>query len=271
MAITRSSRAITPTDAGRAVAVLALAVLGGGAAPVAPPPVPAKSFFEPFDRIDTRRWYISDGWVNGALHGCTWARSNVGVQAGILKLRITQAPNRLRPYKCAELRTLGRYGHGLYEVRLRSAAGAGINTAMFTYSGPPLTPVHDEIDFELLGKSPDKVQLNTFVAGKGGRESLVPVAGGADAAFHDYAFEWTPGGIRWFIDGRLVRTEAAAPLPAEPGQFFLSLWMGAGPAEAWLGKFIDPRPAISADVDWIAFTAPGERCAFPQSLSCKPY
>nr|WP_243452615.1 family 16 glycosylhydrolase [Polymorphobacter multimanifer] len=247
---------------------MAAAVLGVGAAP-APAPLPPKSFFEPFDRIDTRRWYISDGWVNGAWHGCTWARSNVGVQAGVLKLRLTQAPNRLRPYKCAEIRTWGRYGHGLYEARMRAAAGAGLNTAMFTYSGLPLTPVHDEVDFEFLGKSPDKVQLNVFVNGKGGRESLEAVGGDASAEFHDYAVEWTPTAIRWFIDGTLVRTETRAPLPNVPGQLFLSLWMGAKPVEDWLGKFVDPRPAISADIDWIAFTAPGERCAFPQSLSCR--
>ncbi len=269
MATTRNSKAITPT---RLLGALAgLAVLGTGPAPAAAQPAPAASFFEPFDRLDTRRWYISDGWVNGASHGCAWARSNVVVQSGVLKLRLTKTPNPLRAYKCAEIRTWGRYGYGLYEVRLRTAAGAGLNTAMFTYSGPPLTPVHDEIDFEFLGKAPDRVQLNAFVNGRGGRESLAAVPGGAAARFHDYAVEWSPAGVRWFIDGRLVRTEAAAPLPREPGQFFLTLWMGATPVNAWLGKFVDPRPVITAEVDWIAFTAPGQRCTFAQSLSCRAY
>lgn len=252
-------------------ALLPALVLATVAAPVAAqPPIQAKSFFEPFDRIDTRRWYLSDGWVNGGHQGCTWAKSNVATRGGILQLRVTQAPNRLRPYKCAEIRTLARYGYGLYEVRMRSAAAAGLNTAMFTYSGAPLTPVHDEIDFEFLGKSPQSVQLNFFVGGKGGHETSVSVGADASADFHDYAFDWGPRHIRWYIDGRLVRTATGTALPAVPGQYFLSLWMGAASVEGWLGKFVDPRPAISADVDWVAYTAPGERCAFAQSLSCKP-
>lgn len=245
-----------------------LAIVPTTAAAQLPPA--AKSFFEPFDRVDTRRWYLSDGWVNGAHQGCTWAKSNVATRGGVLQLRLTQAPNRLRAYKCAELRTHARYGYGLYEVRLRSAAAAGLNTAMFTYSGQPLTPVHDEVDFEFLGKSPQAVQLNYFVGGKGGHETSVPVGSDASADFHSYAFDWGPQHIRWYIDGKLVRTATAPPLPAVPGQFFLSLWMGSASVDGWLGKFVDQRPAISAEVDWVAFTAPGERCAFAQSFSCKP-
>lgn len=256
----------------RARRSLMLALLSASAAS----PVPAAeaivrtSFFEPFNRIDTRRWYISDGWVNGAQQGCTWSRKQLAIRGGILQLRVAQAPNRLRSHECAEIRTHARYGYGLYEVRLRSAAGAGLNTAMFTYSGKPLTPVHDEIDFEFLGKSPRTVQLNYFVAGKGGHETLTPVGADASTDFHDYAFDWGPQQIRWYIDGKLVRTAASPPLPAVPGQFFLSLWMGAAPVDAWLGKFVDTRPVIDAEVDWVAYTAPGERCAFAQSVSCKP-
>lgn len=256
------------------VARLALALaLGPWLSPSsanAQPSQPAKSFFEPFDRIDTRRWYVSDGWVNGSQQGCTWSKGNVATRGGILQLRLTRAPNPLRAYKCAEIRTFGRYGYGLYEVRLRSAAAAGLNTAMFTYSGKPLTPVHDEIDFEFLGKAPPSVQLNYFVAGKGGHETLAPVGADASADFHTYAFDWGPDQIRWYIDGTLVRTATGAALPGVPGQFFLSLWMGATPVDAWLGKFVDERPAISAEVDWVAFTAPGERCRFAQSVSCRP-
>jgi endo-1,3-1,4-beta-glycanase ExoK len=230
--------------------------------------VAPKSFFDPFDRIDSKRWYISDGWVNGDIQGCTWAKSNVTTQNGMLHLQLTKAANRLRAYKCAEIRTYSRYGYGLYEVRMRTAAGAGLNTAMFTYSGKPLTPVHDEVDFEFLGKSPKTVQLNYFVAGKGGHETLAPVGADASVGFHTYAFDWGPQQLRWYIDGKLVRTAAALPQPSVAGQYFLTLWMGGAPADGWLGKFVDARPSISADVDWVAFTAPGERCAFAQSLSC---
>ena len=236
-------------------------------ATTAPAPV-AASFFDQFDGIDTKRWYLSDGWVNGNWHGCTWARSNLVVKKSILQLQLTYAPNKLRNYKCAEIRTLKSYGYGLYEVRMRTAAAYGLNTAMFTYSGQPLTNVHDEIDFEFLGKSPRNVQLNFYVSGKGGRETSNPVGADASAAFHTYAFEWTPTTLRWYIDGKLVRTAAGGAQPRTPGQFFLSLWMGSPQLDSWLGAFTDKRSLITADVDWVAYTRPGERCKFSASLSC---
>ncbi|NJC08771.1 family 16 glycosylhydrolase [Polymorphobacter fuscus] len=229
----------------------------------------AASFFDPFDRIDNSRWYISDGWVNGNWHGCTWAKSNLVIRNGILQMKLTKAPNPLRAYKCAEIRTHGSHGYGLYEVSMRTAAGAGLNTAMFTYSGRPLTPIHDEIDFEFLGKSPRDVQLNYYVAGRGGHESIASVGSNASAAFHTYAFEWTPTALTWYIDGRLVRRVTAAPRPTTPGQFFLTLWNGTDKNSNWLGTFVPSTAPVTAEVDWVAFTAPGERCRFQQSISCK--
>lgn len=248
--------------------LIVITVLASVSLPAAGQTAGPVSFFDNFDRIDTKRWYISNGWVNGNWHGCTWARSNLVLKNGILQMQITKVPNKLRSHKCAAIRTLGRLGYGVYEVRMRTAAAAGLNTAMFTYSGQPLTPVHDEIDFEFLGKSPRNVQLNYYVSGKGGRESSVPVGSDASAIFHTYAFEWTPTSLRWYIDGRLVRTASGGAQPNTPGQFFLSLWMGSPQLDGWLGSFIDTRPVITAEVDWIAYTRAGDRCRFAQSVSC---
>jgi endo-1,3-1,4-beta-glycanase ExoK len=240
-----------------------------GAPPAKPKPAGMASFFEPFDRLDPKRWYISDGWVNGAHQACTWSRDNVSAAGGTLRLILRRAPDKLRSHRCAELRTHEATGYGTYEVRLRSAAGSGLNTAMFTYSGPPMTPVHDEIDFEFLGKDTGKVQLNFFTSARGGHERMIPVGADAAGGFNTYAFEWAPGRVRWFVNGTLVRTEEGAAMPRVPGQFFLSLWAGAPPVDGWLGRF-DPAagPAV-AEVDWVAFTRAGERCLFPQSITCR--
>lgn len=277
MAITRSSRAITSTRSRRlgvafAAAVAGAAALPGGSAPVAAQRVPdamTTSFFEPFDKLDQKRWYVSDGWVNADWHGCAWSRQAVSVSGGMLRMRILRAPNKFRAYKCAELQTKTRFGYGWYEARMRTAAGSGLNTAMFTYSGPPLTKVHDEIDFEFLGKSPTTVQLNYYVSAKGGRESYPQLGFDASKGFHTYAFEWTPGRIRWFIDGRLVRTASDATMPQVTGKLFLSLWNGGKGVDDWLGKADESAIPASADVDWIAYTRSGERCRFAESTSCR--
>ena len=229
----------------------------------------SRSFFDPFDRIDTHRWYISDGWTNGDHQGCTWARENIQVVHGVLQLRHTTSPNKLRRYKCAEIRTLSSYGYGIYEARIRTAAGAGLNTAMFTYSGPPLTPVHDEIDFEFLGKLPNAVQLNYYTASHGGHETSTNLGADGSAGFNNYAVEWSPQNIKWYLNGRLIRSAAQPGLPNIPGQFFLSLWSGSDTVNSWLGKYDNHSKDVIAEVDWIAFTAPGEKCRFRESITCK--
>lgn len=226
------------------------------------------SFFDSFDRLDAKRWYVSDGWTNGAHQSCTWLRDNLSASGGTLRLILRKLPNKHRNHGCAEIRTHARHGYGTYEARMRSAAGSGLNTAMFTYSGPPLTKVHDEVDFEFLGKDPRQVQLNYFVGAKGGNEKMVGIGSDLSAGFNTYAFEWLPGSMRWFINGKLVHSKTGDNLPSVPGQFFFSLWSGASAVDGWLGKFDPAAGPVSAEIDWAAYTRPGERCRFPESITC---
>jgi len=261
---------MTRTTIARALLCWALLTTAAAPSAVAQPVANGTSFFEPFDTIDPAKWYISDGWTNGAHQGCTWLKSHVVASGGVLQLRVTNTATKDRPYGCGEIQTTKNYGYGLYEVRMRTAAGSGLNTAMFTYMGPPNYNSHDEIDFEFLGKAPNAVQLNYYVGGQGGHESINAVPGGAAAGYHVYAFEWTAESLKWYIDGQLVRTAAVAPLPRLPTRIFLSLWMGTAQNEDWLGRFAYPGTPITADIDWIAYTAPGQACLFPQSLRCPP-
>ena len=228
----------------------------------------APSFFDSFDRLDARRWYVSDGWTNGSHQSCTWLRDNLSASGGTLRLIVRKAPNKHRSHGCAEIRTHARHGYGTYEARMRSAAGSGLNTAMFTYSGPPLTKVHDEVDFEFLGKNPQRVQLNYFVGAKGGNEKMVGIGSDLSSGFNTYAFEWLPGSMRWFINGKLVHSTTGGNLPSVPGQFFFSLWSGAPSVDGWLGRFDLAAGPTSAEIDWAAYTRPDERCRFPESITC---
>ncbi len=40
------------------------------------------SFVENFDKLDRGRWYISDGWSNGAHQNCAWSKGQVSVSDG---------------------------------------------------------------------------------------------------------------------------------------------------------------------------------------------
>jgi endo-1,3-1,4-beta-glycanase ExoK len=250
----------------------ALIVLGVGGAAVAhaEEPTTGKSFVETFDNLSSKRWYISDGWSNGEHQNCTWSKNQVRVADGVLRLTFQKQKYKDRDYVCGEVQTNHRFGYGTYEIRMKAAAGSGLNTGFFTYIGPVHKQPHDEIDFEVLGKNPAKVQINQFVNGKDvGDQKLVDVPGGADQGFHDYAFVWEKDGIRWYVDGKLVG-EATDPakLPSHPSKIFVSLW-SSDKLKSWMGPLANFDGPVTAEIDRIAFTALGDACQFPESMACQ--
>ncbi len=234
------------------------------------------SFVDTFDRIEPARWFVSNGWSNGEFQDCTFQQGNVAVlPGGGVALALQDAAGLERPSSCAELQTHATFGYGTYEVRVRAARAHGVVTAFFTYTGPGQKPPqpHDEIDFEFLGKAPQNVQANYFANGVGEHGHDIPL--GLDAAdrMSDYAFEWTPDAIRWFVDGRLmheVLRKDGAPYPTTPGKICLSIWNGRGPnMTSWLGAFDGRGRRLEAHYQRVAFTRWGDPCQFPGSLVCR--
>ncbi|MGJ7041534.1 endo-1,3-1,4-beta-glycanase ExoK [Shinella sp. BE166] len=225
------------------------------------------SFVEEFDTLDKAIWYVSDGWNNGAHQNCTWSKDQVAVTGGKLELSFDAKKLGERDYACGEVQTKKRFGYGTYEVRMKAATGPGLNSAFFSYIGPADKKAHDEIDFEVLGKNTARVQLNQYVAGKGGNEKLVDVAGGADADFNDYAFVWQKERLRYYVNGALVH-EVTDPkaLPDNAQKIFLSLW-GTDTLSGWMGKFAFAGPT-KLEVERVAFTAEGDACQFSDSVAC---
>lgn len=226
------------------------------------------SFVENFDTLDPAQWYVSDGWNNGGHQNCTWSKDQVKVEGGKLTLAFEQRQLKDRAYVCGEVQTRKRYSYGTYEIRMKAASGSGLNSAFFTYIGPTDKQPHDEIDFEVLGKNEGQVQVNQYIGGKGGNEKLVPVEGGADRRFNDYAFVWEKDRLRYYLNGQLVQ-EVTDPskIPQHPQKIFASLW-GSDTLKNWMGAFAYNGPN-RMEVDRIAYTAPGEKCLFPESVTCK--
>jgi endo-1,3-1,4-beta-glycanase ExoK len=265
MTSTRSSR--TPHGTLPSSLLFVSLVIAPGAA-MAQDGAAGRSFVEEFDTLDRSFWYVSDGWSNGDHQNCTWSKKQLTLDNGMLQLEFAKAQAGDRDYACAELQSRPRYGYGTYEVRMRAASGSGLNSAFFSYIGPVDKQPHDELDFEVLGKDSSQVQVNQYVSGRGGNEKLVPVAGGADKDFHDYAFIWEKQRLRYFVDGKLVHEVTdATKIPSHPQKIFVSLW-GSDNLVGWLGPFSYAGP-VSMAVDRIAYTAPGEDCRFPQSVLCE--
>lgn len=260
-----SARAAVMATAAAAAAAAALCL---GAAPSAAGDPAGGAFFEPFDRLDAGRWFVSDGWTNGDHQNCLWSREAVAVAEGILTLGLlTGAGGGASGHRCGEIQTRAVFGHGTFEARIRTSAVSGLNAAFFTYIGPVHGKPHDEIDVEILTRDPGTAEFNTFVAGEmmnGGKARLAPPA---DAAFRTFAFQWTPDRIRWFVDGEEVHS-AEGPLPQTPMKIYLSHW-STGTLTDWMGAFVPPDGPVTMEVDWVAFTPLGEGCRFPESVLCR--
>jgi beta-glucanase (GH16 family) len=138
---------------------------------------------------------------------------------------------------------------------IRTAEGSGLNTAFFTYVGPPHgVPEWDEIDFEFLGKAPNRVEANYVVNGKIIKGKIVDLGFDSSKDFHDYAIDWAPAGIKWFVDGKEVyETPQGAALPHNPGYLFLSLWTGSSIEDSWMGPFKYTQP-MTAEAEWVRYT-----------------
>lgn len=242
-----------------ATILLTLVALGPASAQTA--------FFDDFDRLDSKRWYVSDGWTNGDHQACWWSRNAIAIADGTLVLKLRPTGNQAKPYLCGEVQTRKRYRYGTFEARLKADRASGVNAAFFTYIGEVHEKPHDEIDVEILTRDPGTVTFNTFVSGKmhnGGKATLAPPA---DAAFHTYSMIWEPYRIRWFVDGQLMHETQGEPLPENAQKIYLSLWNTTTLTD-WMGPFEEPGRDLAMNVDWIAWTPPDADCQFPQSVLC---
>ncbi|MBZ9731861.1 glycoside hydrolase family 16 protein [Mesorhizobium sp. CA18] len=228
----------------------------------------APSFVDNFSNFNQSRWFVSDGWTNGAHQNCTWSKDLVRLSDGVLSLGFEKRKLKDREFACAEIQTKQRYGYGVYEARMKTGTGSGLNAAFFSYIGPQDKQPWDEIDFEVLTKDPSKVQVNSYIQGKPKNGKLVDVEGGADKGFNDYGFVWEKDRLRWYVNGKLVH-EVTNPdeLPKHSQKIFFSLW-GSDKLTNWMGAFVDPGSKVTMEVKRVAFTALGQPCQFPESLAC---
>ena len=213
-------------------------------------------FFIKFPHIHKKHWYLSSGWSNGAHQSCEWRKELIEGVDGKLKLTLTdQHYGRVDTIGCAEIQSTKKYSYGRYETRMKAAYGSGLNTAFFTYTGPPHgVKEHDEIDFEFLGKENNLLQVGYWQNGINHETSFIELGYNASEEFHTYAFDWFPDKIIWYVDGEEVyRTTGKNPLPTNAQKLYFSLWSGGKGTKDWLGKFEYEAPK-SAEIEWVSFT-----------------
>src|SRR5688500_16638542 len=98
------------------------------------------------------------------------------------------------------------------------------------------------------------VQTNYSTNGVGQHGSDIHLGFDATESFHDYAFEWRPDSITWFVDGKPVHREdgSRGPLPQHAGAFIVNVWPG-NTVDNWLGKLQYEKP-VQAEYEWVRYT-----------------
>lgn len=158
---------------------------------------------------------------------------------------------------------------GYVEVKMKAAAGQGIVSSIVLQSEDL-----DEVDWEFLGTTTDKVQMNYF--GKGNTTTYdrmieAPVAA-VQQQVHSYALNWTSESLTWIIDNNPVRTlkygdaNGGKNYPQTPCTVRIGIWAGGDPDNEagvieWAGGKTDYSKApFSMNVESVKVTnySPGK-------------
>lgn len=189
-------------------------------------------------------FYWADGYSNGNEFECTWRKSSAVIKDGVMSMTVSKENG---GYAGAEYRTDNTYTYGFYSVCMKAAKCSGVISSYFTYT---YRPVWDEIDIEFLGKDTTKIQFNYFTGGAGGHEFLFELGFDASEDFHEYAYDWQPDGIVWYVDGIAVY-RATENIPSHPVQIMMNVWNCN--AEVWSGPLDASALPATAQYKWFAY------------------
>ena len=214
-------------------------------------------FADRFKTIDTN-WHVAEYDFDHDMFDTDWRLAQVSTRASEDKqgLVLDLAPHSggLNRFAGASIRREEASHYGRYEVRLKAAAGPGIITGFFTYTGAHYGTRHDEIDIEFLGRNTHQMHVAWFVGGLL-ENHVVDLDFDASKRAADYAFEWYPDRLKWFADGKLIFEHHArdSPIPTIPGRLFVNLWAADPSISTWAGQTaLDTK--VQAQVDYVKFT-----------------
>ncbi|CAE8637740.1 unnamed protein product [Polarella glacialis] len=200
-------------------------------------------------------------------------RANHGHQQTCSNAQSEDVPH--KPLVAGEIRTrFNMFRYGRYEVRMKAPSVQPHNpnvdgnfvSTMFVFRDASFKHWR-EIDVEVTGRAPGAISTNILTADYQAKwkpsmqETDYPISYqhmNVRAEYHDYAFEWLPGVIRWYVDGKVVREKRNDRLavPDKSAKIMMNLWIyhDAKPFVPFGGKHLDKdRFPMHADYDWFRF------------------
>lgn len=204
-----------------------------------------------FDGFDASRWEkATHTWQSNLTQ---FVQENVTFQDGTMRLHLKKQKTNDRDYTGAEYRTKEQLLYGRYVVRAKFPKGSGIVTSFFTYRAPAI-PKWQEIDVEILGRDTSRVQF-THHWGRPPKSNYLAKTFDldftTDSGFHEYAFEWIPGQITWFLDGEKMYTASDENIPHLPQQIMMNIWINDDPD--WAGDLDESALPAYAEYDYVKY------------------
>ena len=173
--------------------------------------------------LDTTKWAIDtgDSFGTGQQDYDTDRPENVSVSGGQLALTARQEAYAGQSYTSGRLETNGHFSqaYGRFEASIQIPHGQGMWPAFWllgaNYAGVGW-PQCGEIDI-MENRGADPTTVVGSIHGPGGNNTTAGYALPSHAAFsdgfHQYAVEWEPGTVRWYVDGALYETQTSDTFP----------------------------------------------------------
>lgn len=194
--------------------------------------------------LDRTKWVTYDGPQANAPKFTKFDSKDVAVSNGLLHLKIEKSGKAI-PYTAGGLEVLPKYtyAYGRWVVRARFPKGKG-NVGYVGLFGKTIT----EIDFAEVGSKYPTINTFTQHSGKEDRQDQKQWRGDT-TVFHEFAVDWEPGVLHWYVDGKLQYT-----VPQRFTKEALLLAMGAWVADCkqdWGCPDKDNVYPASMDVDYV--------------------
>ncbi|PKV50180.1 glycosyl hydrolase family 16 [Aquimarina sp. MAR_2010_214] len=220
--------------------------------------------------VDLNKWKfdIGDGCNVGI---CGWGNAeeqyfrseNTTIQNGKLVITTKLENYGGKQYTSSKLITSGKFSskYGRYEASIKLPSAGGIWPAFWLLPENGNWPSTGEIDImEAQHKNPTNIGGTVHYNNGGHQYNGREYHAGLDlsAGFHEYAVEWEPEVIRWYVDDTLYHTVTKAntvdPWPFDQGDWYIILNVSVGGLGTPYTGNVAPSPAdypTQMEVDYV--------------------
>lgn len=166
------------------------------------------------------KWIAMNQNLNGWHLAGRW-RENIEIHNGILEIYNKKETRGTNDWTSGSVWTQQQFSYGYFECKYMYAAATGVNNSFWLWPKTKTYREYDKYEIDINeGHYVNDISTNvhnwseTWVDANGKKKHTTnPKKFTMDGVnlgteYHVYGFEWTPIEMKWYFDGKLIRTEA---------------------------------------------------------------